>query len=165
VRSTPIRAYNLRELETLHYTRKGGAGAPPTGSGEPVTPLTSIPLWVYFERNEHEREVGIMADMKDIDSQEFDSEVLASDVPVVVDFWAPWCMPCRMVAPELEKLQSKVGDKAKFVKVNVDENQEIAMRYGVMSIPTIAKFEGGELATQVVGARGADDMGRQFGLV
>jgi thioredoxin 1 len=106
-----------------------------------------------------------MADMKDIDSQEFDSEVLASDVPVVVDFWAPWCMPCRMVAPELEKLQSKVGDKAKFVKVNVDENQEIAMRYGVMSIPTIAKFEGGELATQVVGARGADDMGRQFGLV
>ncbi len=106
-----------------------------------------------------------MADMKDIGSQEFDSEVLASDVPVIVDFWAPWCMPCRMVAPELEKLRSKVGDKAKFVKVNVDENQEIAMRYGVMSVPTIAKFEGGELAMQVVGARGADDMGRQFGLV
>ena len=103
--------------------------------------------------------------VREISESQFQSEVLESARPVVVDFWAPWCGPCRMVAPELEKLAGKVGDSVSFVKVNVDEARDVAMRYGIMSIPTIAKFEGGTLVSQVVGARGADALGREFGLV
>ncbi|MGB4594216.1 MAG: thioredoxin [Coriobacteriia bacterium] len=105
------------------------------------------------------------AAIKDISESEFTAEVLDASVPVIVDFWAPWCGPCRMVGPEMEKLAGKVGESAKFVKVNVDDNREIAMKYGIMSIPTIAKFERGNLVTQVVGARGADALGKEFGLV
>ena len=103
--------------------------------------------------------------VREITEAQFQSEVLEAGKPVVVDFWAPWCGPCRMVAPELEKLAGKVGDSVEFVKVNVDEARDVAMRYGIMSIPTIAKFEGGNLVAQVVGARGADALGREFGLV
>ena len=103
--------------------------------------------------------------IKDISDAEFQAEVLDATVPVVVDFWAPWCGPCRMVGPELEKLALRVGDSAKFVKVNVDDNPAIAQRYGVMSIPTIIKIERGTLVAQVVGARGADALGREFGLL
>jgi len=107
----------------------------------------------------------VSENIRDISQSDFQSEVLESDVPVIVDFWAPWCGPCRMVGPELEKLSSKVGTNVKFVKINVDENRDIAMQYGVMSIPTIAKFESGNLVTHVVGARGADALGKEFGLV
>lgn len=103
--------------------------------------------------------------VREILGDEFDTEVLSAEVPVVVDFWAPWCGPCRMVGPEIEKLAGIVGEKAKFVKVNVDDCRDIAARYGVMSIPTIAKFEKGSLVAQVVGARGAEALGREFGLV
>lgn len=103
--------------------------------------------------------------VREISEAQFQAEVLEAGKPVIVDFWAPWCGPCRMVAPELEKLASRVGDSVEFVKVNVDEARDVAMRYGIMSIPTIAKFEGGSLVTQVVGARGADALGREFGLV
>lgn len=100
----------------------------------------------------------------EINGQAWDEEVLNSEKPVVVDFWAPWCGPCRMVAPELDKLASRVGDSVKFVKLNIDEARDIAVRYNVMSIPTIAKFEGGEMTAQIVGARGADAMGRELKL-
>ncbi len=101
----------------------------------------------------------------EIGSAQFDTEVLGSAVPVIVDFWAPWCGPCKMVAPEFEKMAVAHSAKAKFMKVNVDEAGDIAMRYGIMSIPTLAKFAGGEMVAQVVGARGADAMAREFGLV
>jgi len=106
-----------------------------------------------------------MSAAKDISVAEWDAEVAASTVPVVVDFWAPWCGPCRMVGPELDKLAGRVGDGVKFVKVNIDENQELAVRYGVMSIPTIAKFVEGKMAAQVVGAKGADALGRELGII
>jgi thioredoxin 1 len=83
----------------------------------------------------------------------FTTEVLESDVPVLVDFWAPWCGPCRQVAPELEAIAKEYAGRAKVVKVNVDENPEVAARYGVQSIPMIGLFAGGELKKQVVGAR------------
>jgi len=103
--------------------------------------------------------------VKEISESEFQTEVLDTTDKVVVDFWAPWCGPCKMVAPELEKLAGKTGDAVRYVKVNVDESPEVAMRYGIMSIPTIALFEGGSLVTQVVGARGANDLGKAFGLL
>jgi thioredoxin len=90
--------------------------------------------------------------------------VANSSTPVVVDFWAPWCGPCRMVAPELDKLAERLGSSVKFVKVNVDENGELAMKYGIMSIPTIAKFVSGSLEAQVIGARGADALAKELGI-
>lgn len=105
-----------------------------------------------------------MSSAVEITEQQWDAEVMSADVPVVVDFWAPWCGPCRMVAPEIDKLAAKLGDSVKFVKVNVDEARDVAVKYGVMSIPTIAKFEGGALTAQVVGARGADALERELAL-
>jgi thioredoxin 1 len=103
--------------------------------------------------------------VREITEEQFQAEVLDASKPIIVDFWAPWCGPCRMVAPELEKLAERVGGDASFVKVNVDEARDVAIRYGIMSIPTIAKFESGTLVTQVIGARSADALGREFGLV
>ncbi len=105
-----------------------------------------------------------MSSALDITEQTWDAEVIESDKPVVVDFWAPWCGPCRMVGPEIDKLAGRVGDSVKFVKLNIDEARDIAVQYGVMSIPTIAKFEGGKMVAQVVGARGADALGRELGV-
>ncbi|MDG6905812.1 MAG: thioredoxin [Nitrososphaerota archaeon] len=79
-------------------------------------------------------------------------EVERANVPVVVDFWAPWCGPCRMVSPTIEKLAQKFGDKLKVVKVNVDDNQALAMKYNIMSIPTIVVFKDGKALDQAIGA-------------
>ena len=82
----------------------------------------------------------------------FEQEVLNSDVPVLVDFWAPWCQPCKMIAPAVAALAGEYAGQAKVGKVNIDEQQNIARRYHVMSIPTILVFKGGEPVAQVVGA-------------
>ena len=105
-----------------------------------------------------------MSTVVDVAGDQFATEVLDSTVPVVVDFWAPWCGPCRVVGPEIEKLAGTVGGSVKFVKVNVDDNREIALKYGVMSIPTIAKFERGAMVAQVVGARGAEALSAELSL-
>lgn len=105
-----------------------------------------------------------MSSAIDVTTATWDAEVAGADVPVVVDFWAPWCGPCRMVAPEIDKLSERLGTSVKFVKVNIDENGELATKFGVMSIPTIAKFVNGALAAQVVGARGADALAKELGI-
>ena len=82
----------------------------------------------------------------------FKAEVLDSDVPVLVDFWAPWCGPCRMVGPVVDEIADQYGEKLKVVKVNTDENPQIASQYGIRSIPTLMIFKGGEKVDIVVGA-------------
>ena|SRR6185312_13300791 len=82
----------------------------------------------------------------------FEAEVLNSKEPVVVDFWAEWCGPCKMIAPALEEIAGSLGDKVKIVKLNVDENPTTAQKYGIMSIPTLMLFKNGELASRQVGA-------------
>ena len=82
----------------------------------------------------------------------FDQEVLKSDIPVLVDFWAPWCGPCRMVSPLVDELAEELSGKLKVVKINTDENQEIAVKYGIRSIPTLGIFKNGNIVDGVIGA-------------
>ena len=83
----------------------------------------------------------------------FKAEVLESDVPVLVDFWAPWCGPCRMVAPILEELSESYAGRVKIVKLNTDENPQVSAAYGIISIPTLNVYRGGELVKQLIGAK------------
>ena len=82
----------------------------------------------------------------------FSQEVLKSDVPVLVDFWAPWCGPCRMVAPIVDEIAQEFQGKLKVVKLNTDENQEVAIKYGIRSIPTIGIFNYGQVVEGIIGA-------------
>jgi thioredoxin 1 len=82
----------------------------------------------------------------------FQAEVLEADTPVLVDFWAPWCGPCRMVAPVLEEMAGERGESLKIVKLNVDDNQQTAATYEVLSIPTLILFKHGQVAAKVIGA-------------
>lgn len=91
--------------------------------------------------------------MKEIYDDNFNQEVLENDLPVLVDFWAPWCGPCKAVGPVLEELSTKYSDKIKFVKLNVDENPEIAGEYRIMSIPTIKIFKKGKVVEDLIGFR------------
>ncbi|MFG1424767.1 thioredoxin [Roseixanthobacter glucoisosaccharinicivorans] len=87
-----------------------------------------------------------------VSDQSFEQDVLKSGAPVIVDFWAEWCGPCRMVGPILDEVSGELGDKLKIVKLNVDENPETASKYGIMSIPTLLLFKDGKIASRQVGA-------------
>ena len=88
---------------------------------------------------------------KQIKDSEFENEVIASKIPVLIDFWAEWCGPCKMLGPILEQLEGEMGDKVKIVKMNIDENPETPSRYGVRSIPTMMLFKNGEQVAVKVG--------------
>jgi thioredoxin 1 len=98
--------------------------------------------------------------VKNITDDNFDLQVKKSDVPVLVDFWAPWCAPCRMVGPVLEQIAKEYQGRAKVVKVNVDEEQQVASSLGIRSIPTIALYHKGRLKEKLIGARPKEDFKR-----
>ena len=100
-----------------------------------------------------------MADSKNVmelSDGNFEEEVLKESRPVLVDFWAVWCAPCRMIAPVIEEIAETYGDKIKVGKVNVDENSKIPNQYGIRSIPTVILFKNGQVAEQVIGANAAE---------
>ena len=94
----------------------------------------------------------------ELDSSSFESTVAESTVPVLVDFWAPWCGPCKAIAPILDELAQDVGNQAQICKVNVDNNSEIASKFEVRAIPTILIFKNGKVADTVVGLTSKDDL-------
>ena len=95
--------------------------------------------------------------VQNISDADFEQVVLQSDVPVLVDFWAPWCGPCKMVGPVLEQIAGEYAGKAKVVKVNVDDNKQVAGSLGVQSIPTVVLYKDGEVVEKVIGARPKSD--------
>src|SRR6266852_457640 len=99
-----------------------------------------------------------------VTEQSFEEEVLQSDKPVIVDFWAEWCGPCHAVAPVLDRIVEERAEELKLVKVNIDEEQELAQRYGVSSIPTMILFKDGEPAAAAIGAQPKGMLERSLGL-
>ena len=96
--------------------------------------------------------------VKHIKDENFEQEVIKSDIPTLVDFWAPWCGPCLMVAPVVEELAKEMQGKIVFGKLNVDENQTTSMKYQIMSIPTLMVFKDGEVVGKIIGFRGKEPL-------
>ena len=99
-----------------------------------------------------------MSQVASVGTGNFETEVVAATEPVVVDFWAEWCQPCKMIAPVLDKIADRYDGKLKVVKCNVDENQDVASKYGVMSIPNLIFFKDGQVVDQIVGYKGEQEL-------
>jgi thioredoxin 1 len=97
-----------------------------------------------------------MANIGDVNDAEFQTKVLDSDTPVLVDFWAEWCVPCHMVSPVVEEIGNEKGERLKVVKLNIDDNPQAARTYGVMSIPSLILFKSGKEVARVIGAKPKD---------
>jgi thioredoxin 1 len=111
--------------------------------------FTGIPYPVLYQRER----ITEMSNAAAVTAGNFDQEVLQAGEVVLVDFWAPWCMPCRMLAPTIDQLAADFNGKAKVVKVNTDENQDLANKYGIRGIPTLIIFKDGEIVERVVGVQ------------
>ncbi len=94
----------------------------------------------------------------EISDSDFESEVLKSDLPILVDFWAPWCGPCKAIAPVIQEMSEELDGKVKFAKMNVDNNPETPGKFGIRAIPTLIFFKNGEVVDQVTGAVGKDQL-------
>ena len=103
-----------------------------------------------------------MAKPTEVTDANFDTEVLKSDKPVLVDFWAPWCGPCRMVAPIVDELSDEYDGRVKFVKLNTDDNIKVASQFQIRSIPTLLVFKGGEPVGQIIGFRPKSDLKKRL---
>ena len=103
-----------------------------------------------------------MAKPMAVTEETFEHEVIKSDLPVLVDFWAEWCGPCRLVAPIVEELAGEYAGRLKVTKVDVDDNQRLAMRYSIMSIPTLGVFKGGEMIERIVGYMPKQELKRRL---
>jgi thioredoxin len=100
--------------------------------------------------------------MQEVTDQSFEQDVLKAEVPVLVDFWAEWCGPCKMLAPTVEKVAGEYEGKAKFVKLNIDDNNEVAMRYGIKSIPTLILFKNGAEADRTIGLQTKENVSKMI---
>ncbi len=106
-----------------------------------------------------------MAKPRDVSDSDFEQEVLKASKPVLVDFWAPWCGPCRMVAPIVEELSEEYDGKVDFVKLNTDDNPNTSVKYGIRSIPTLLVFKDGEEVGKIVGFRPKSDLQKSLDAV
>jgi len=101
-----------------------------------------------------------MANVMEFNLANFEAEVVGSDMPVLVDFWAPWCGPCKMLTPTIEQLSGEYAGKAKIGKVNVDDNQDLAARFGIRGIPTVMLFKGGKSIGNFVGLKSKEELAK-----